>query len=148
MNSVIKKVTDQIVARSKTTRTAYLAKMKATMDNNPPKKRLSCGNMAHALAACSDSDKTNLRGNKNINIGIINSYNDMLSAHQPYATYPDQIKKHAGGLGVTAQVASAVPAMCDGVTQGQAGMELSLFSRDVVAMSTAIGVTHKMFDST
>jgi len=123
------------------------------MEQTPPKKRLSCGNLAHAFAACSQEEKdalaeqsmqdTNLSA---VNLGITTAYNDMLSAHQPYKEYPDQIKAHARKLGSTAQVAGGVPAMCDGVTQGQAGMELSLFSRDVVAMSTAVGLSHNMFD--
>jgi len=147
MNITVQKITQRIIERSQLSRAKYLKKMQATMQDNPPKKRLSCGNMAHALAASSASDKKNLRSNANINLSIINAYNDMLSAHQPYADYPLQIKQYAANLGITAQVASGVPAMCDGVTQGQAGMELSLFSRDVVAMATAIGLTHNMFDA-
>lgn len=127
------------------------------MDNTPPKKRLSCGNLAHAFAACSEEDKASISNQASgellasskmqaVNLGITTAYNDMLSAHQPFKNYPDQIKAYAHRLGSTAQIAGGVPAMCDGVTQGQAGMELSLFSRDVVAMATAIGLSHNMFD--
>ena len=116
------------------------------MEELPPKKRLSCGNIAHGYAACGEEDKALMAGMEACNIGIINAYNDMLSAHQPLALYPEQIKAYARELGGTAQVASGVPAMCDGVTQGQAGMELSLFSRDVVAMATAVGLSHNLFD--
>jgi phosphogluconate dehydratase len=108
---------------------------------------LSCGNLAHGFAACSPSEKAALAGNKALNLGIVTSYNDMLSAHQPYQFYPEIIKQAAREIGATAQVAGGVPAMCDGVTQGQPGMDLSLFSRDVIAMSTAIALSHNMFDA-
>ena len=108
---------------------------------------LSCGNLAHGFAACSPSDKAKLAGTKSLNLGIVTSYNDMLSAHQPYQFYPDIIKEAARSIGATAQVAGGVPAMCDGVTQGQPGMDLSLFSRDVIAMATAIALSHNMFDA-
>ncbi|MCL4165548.1 UNVERIFIED_CONTAM: hypothetical protein GTU68_031733, partial [Idotea baltica] len=146
MNSVIEQVTQDIIARSKNTRADYLERMKYTMRETPPRKRLSCGNLAHAFAASPSADKDTIANSSNANLGIVTAYNDMLSAHQPFKDYPDQLKQHANKLGATAQIASGVPAMCDGVTQGQAGMELSLFSRDIVAMATAIGLSHNMFD--
>ena len=147
MNSTIEKVTRQIEQRSQNSRKAYLQRMQNTLEQNPPRKRLSCGNLAHAFAACSSDEKADIAAAKGANLGITTAYNDMLSAHQPYKDYPDQIKAHARSLGATAQIASGVPAMCDGVTQGQAGMELSLFSRDVIAMATTIGLSHNMFDA-
>jgi phosphogluconate dehydratase len=147
MHPVVEQVTNDLRQRSKSSRQAYLDRCRRTRDDQPPKKRLSCGNLAHGYAACSDEDKVSIGGMKDANVGIITAYNDMLSAHQPLALYPDMIKKMARELGGTAQVASGVPAMCDGVTQGQPGMELSLFSRDVVAMSTAVGLSHNLFDA-
>jgi phosphogluconate dehydratase len=147
MNSTIEKVTRQIEQRSQESRKLYLERMQNTLEQNPPRKRLSCGNLAHAFAACSSDEKTDIAEAKGANLGITTAYNDMLSAHQPYKDYPDQIKAQARSLGATAQIASGVPAMCDGVTQGQAGMEMSLFSRDVIAMATTIGLSHNMFDA-
>jgi phosphogluconate dehydratase len=147
MHPVVEEVTENLRSRSKLTRQAYLDHCKRTRDDTPPKRTLSCGNVAHGYAACSDTEKQLIAGMEAPNIGIINAYNDMLSAHQPLADYPAMIKKLALQLGATAQVASGVPAMCDGVTQGQPGMELSLFSRDVVAMATAIGLSHNLFDA-
>ena len=147
MNAVIEKVTEQLRQRSRDRRQRYLDDCARTMDELPPKKRLSCGNIAHGYAACSDDEKQLIAGMEAANIGIINAYNDMLSAHQPLALYPDQVKAFARELGGTAQVASGVPAMCDGVTQGQPGMDLSLFSRDVVALATAVGLSHNIFDA-
>jgi phosphogluconate dehydratase len=147
MNSVIEQVTAKVRERSRESRAQYLSAMQQTRDEHPPRKRLSCGNMAHGFAACGQDDKQTIRLMESANLGIITAYNDMLSAHQPYGVYPDQIKEIARKAGCTAQIAGGVPAMCDGVTQGQAGMELSLFSRDVVAMSTAIGLSHNMFDA-
>lgn len=147
MNSVIEAVTQRIIERSKVQRQGYLTLMRNTMDQNPPKKRLSCGNLAHAYAGCgSSTDKQTIRMMQSANLGITTAFNDMLSAHQPLETYPNLIKEEARAMGSSAQVAGGVPAMCDGVTQGQAGMELSLFSREVVAMATAVGLTHNMFD--
>ena len=146
MNSVIEAVTQRIIERSKAQRQQYLNVMRGTMDNNPPKKRLSCGNLAHAYAGCGSDDKQTIRLMQSANLGITTAFNDMLSAHQPLETYPNIIKEAARAVGSSAQVAGGVPAMCDGVTQGQAGMELSLFSREVVAMATAVGLTHNMFD--
>jgi len=146
MNPTIKKVTDRIIERSKTTRAAYLADCEENMRPGPRRKRLSEGNVAHASAACPVLEKTEILGAKWANIGIVTAYNDMLSAHQPFEKFPSIIKHAARRAGATAQVAGGVPAMCDGVTQGQDGMELSLFSRDVIAYSTAIALSHDMFD--
>ncbi len=147
MNSTIQKVTERIQKRSAKTRKAYLAAVEANIRPGPRRKRLSEGNVAHATAACPVLEKTELLGAKWANIGIVTAYNDMLSAHQPFATYPDLIKHAARRNGATAQVAGGVPAMCDGVTQGQDGMELSLFSRDIIAYSAAIALSHDMFDA-
>ncbi len=146
MNKTVEAITARIIERSRASRSAYVSAMQQTMDNNPPKKRLSCGNLAHAYAACSSGDKNTIKLMQSANISITTAYNDMLSAHQPYETYPNLIKEAARAMGSTAQVAGGVPAMCDGVTQGQAGMELSLFSREVVAMAAAVGLSHNMFD--
>ena len=143
----VKDVTERISARSEATRGEYLEHLEAQRQKGVYRSALACGNLAHGFAACSPSDKAKLAGSKSLNLGIVTSYNDMLSAHQPYATYPDVIKDAARSIGATAQVAGGVPAMCDGVTQGQAGMDLSLFSRDVIAMSTAIALSHNMFDA-
>ena len=147
MNSTIQKVTERIRKRSAKTRKAYLAAVEANIRPGPRRKRLSEGNVAHATAACPVLEKTELLGAKWANIGIVTAYNDMLSAHQPFAGYPDLIKHAARRNGATAQVAGGVPAMCDGVTQGQDGMELSLFSRDIIAYSAAIALSHDMFDA-
>jgi len=141
-------VTERIRERSAPSRAAYLAGIDAALRDGPFRARLSCGNLAHGFAACGPTDKGRLRADVTPNLGIITAYNDMLSAHQPFETYPQLIRETARALGATAQVAGAVPAMCDGVTQGRGGMELSLFSRDVIAQATAIGLSHDMFDST
>tara|TARA_R110002094_G_scaffold9105_4_gene18756 strand:+ start:1272 stop:3089 length:1818 start_codon:yes stop_codon:yes gene_type:complete len=146
MHVTIEQVTQDLRKRSRDSRQAYLQRCIRTRDDQPPKKRLSCGNMAHGYAACSDEEKQRIGAMQAANLGIITAYNDMLSAHQPLSTYPALIKQIALDLGSTAQVASGVPAMCDGVTQGQPGMDLSLFSRDVVALSTAVGLSHNLFD--
>ena len=140
-------ITERIVRRSAPSRAAYLAALDAALRDGPFRSRLSCGNLAHGFAACGGTDKSRLRGGVTPNLGIITSYNDMLSAHQPFESYPEQIRQIARGLGATAQVAGGVPAMCDGVTQGRGGMELSLFSRDIIAQSTAVGLSHDMFDA-
>jgi phosphogluconate dehydratase len=147
MNSTIQKVTERIIKRSAKSRAAYLKAVEANIRPGPRRKRLSEGNVAHATAACPVLEKTELLGAKWANIGIVTAYNDMLSAHQPFENYPDLIKHAARRNGATAQVAGGVPAMCDGVTQGQDGMELSLFSRDVIAYSAAIALSHDMFDA-
>jgi len=139
-------ITQRIIERSKQTREDYLQRMSVAQSKGRVRATLSCGNLAHAMAGCNAADKELIAGETVPNLGIISSYNDMLSAHQPYGEYPDQIKKVSRQFGATAQVAGAVPAMCDGVTQGQPGMELSLFSRDVIAMSTAISLSQNVFD--
>ena len=147
MNKRIIEITDRIIERSKHTRAEYISQMKTLANNKVSRSALSCGNLAHAMAACSDGEKEELKGEIKANIGLITSYNDMLSAHKPYEHYPALIKTYATKHNAIAQVAGAVPAMCDGVTQGEAGMDLSLFSRDVIALSTAIGLSHNMFDA-
>ena len=140
-------VTERIVKRSRPEREPYLARIRAAGERKPNRTRLSCSNLAHGFAACGVHDKAMLKGETAPNIGIVTAYNDMLSAHQPYERFPDLIREAARMAGGTAQVAGGVPAMCDGVTQGQAGMELSLFSRDTIAMAAAIGLSHDMFDA-
>ncbi len=143
----IQEVTERIRQRSLPLRRAYLAGIDAANAAGPHRTRLSCGNLAHAFAACGPTDKGRLRADATPNLGIVTAYNDMLSAHQPFETYPELIREVARSLGATAQVAGGVPAMCDGVTQGRPGMELSLFSRDVIAQATAISLSHDMFDA-
>lgn len=140
------RITDRIIARSDTARGAYLDKMRAAVADGPRRAHLSCGNQAHAYAAMG-ADKSALATTRAPNIGIVTAYNDMLSAHQPYETYPQLIRDVARANGGTAQVAGGVPAMCDGVTQGQAGMELSLFSRDTIALAAGIALSHNTFDA-
>ncbi|ALO34986.1 phosphogluconate dehydratase [Colwellia sp. MT41] len=146
MKQQIVDITDRIIKRSAKTRAEYLAKIDAAKSDTVHRAALSCGNLAHGFAACGKDDKSSLRGIQHSDIAIVTSYNDMLSAHQPYQTYPDIIKAAVKDAGGVAQVAAGVPAMCDGVTQGQPGMDLSLMSRDVIAMSAAIGLSHNMFD--
>ncbi len=147
MNETLLRVTDRIIERSRRSRRKYLDRMRDAGDNIPDRKQLSCGNLAHGFAACSESEKDTIKLMNAANLGIVTAYNDMLSAHQPYERFPAIIKKAAREMGCTAQVAGATPAMCDGVTQGQPGMELSLFSRDNIAMSTGIALSHNMFDA-
>ncbi|KZN52395.1 phosphogluconate dehydratase [Pseudoalteromonas luteoviolacea] len=142
----IQEVTERVVKRSQQTRSAYLKRIQEAKKQTRVRAGLGCGNLAHVMAACSSSDKARLKADDQPNLAIINSYNDMLSAHVPYIEYPDLIKKIATKYDATAQVAGGVPAMCDGVTQGRDGMELSLFSRDVIAMSTAVALSHDVFD--
>ena len=146
MHPVIQQVTDRIMARSEKSRAIYLQRIEQARQRGPHRGALNCGNLAHGFAACSSQEKSDLRSLTKANIGIISSYNDMLSAHQPYEAYPAIIKKAVAEIGSVAQFAGGVPAMCDGVTQGQPGMELSLLSRDVIAMSAAVGLSHNMFD--
>ena len=146
LNPTLASVTDRIIERSKPTRRRYLDLMAEQKEGGINRPRLSCGNFAHGFAA-SGEDKPAISTLAGPNIGIVTAYNDMLSAHQPYGRYPEQMKIFAREVGATAQVAGGVPAMCDGVTQGQPGMDLSLFSRDVIAMSTAIALSHGMFDA-
>jgi phosphogluconate dehydratase len=145
IDSRLAAVTDRIIERSKPTRRRYLDLMGAQAEKGISRGRMSCGNFAHGFAAA-EGDKDVIRGIKGPNLGIVTAYNDMLSAHQPYARFPEQMKIFAREAGATAQVAGGVPAMCDGVTQGQDGMDLSLFSRDVIAMSTAVALSHGMFE--
>ncbi|MEM5547408.1 phosphogluconate dehydratase [Pseudoalteromonas fuliginea] len=142
----IQEVTQRVIERSKNTRQAYLDRISHAKKQTRVRAGLGCGNIAHVMAACSSDDKARLKADEQPNLAIINSYNDMLSAHVPYKDYPDLIKDIATKYDATAQVAGGVPAMCDGVTQGRDGMELSLFSRDVIAMSTAISLSHDVFD--
>jgi len=146
LNPTLARVTERIQKRSAATRQAYLARIDAAADEGPLRKGLSCTNLAHGFAAAPEQDKTPLQQLQWPNIAIVSAYNDMLSAHQPLGTYPELIKQAAREVGATAQFAGGVPAMCDGVTQGQPGMELSLFSRDVIAMATAVALSHNMFD--
>ncbi|MFL6733724.1 MAG: phosphogluconate dehydratase [Sphingomicrobium sp.] len=146
LNATVAKVTDRIIERSKPSRTRYLELIRDQKERGIDRPRMSCGNFAHGFAAA-EQDKPAIKAMRGPNIGIVTSYNDMLSAHQPYGRYPEQIKIFAREVGATAQVAGGVPAMCDGVTQGQPGMDLSLFSRDVIAMSTAVSLSHGMFDA-
>ncbi|HEY9058506.1 MAG TPA: dihydroxy-acid dehydratase, partial [Aurantimonas sp.] len=143
----IEAITDRIRERSAPTRDAYVARITAKGAEGPKRSTLSCGNLAHGFAACGPVDKERLSGGQTPNLGIVTAYNDMLSAHQPFERFPELIREAAREMGATAQVASGVPAMCDGVTQGQGGMELSLFSRDVIAMAAAVGLSHDMFDA-
>jgi phosphogluconate dehydratase len=148
IHPVVAAVTQRIIARSKPLRDEYLARLDQMRHRGPRRASLSCANQAHANAAADSATKIWLNQAQKPNIGIVTAYNDMLSAHQPYATYPDQIKQAALRFNATAQVAGGVPAMCDGVTQGRPGMELSLFSRDVIAQATAIALSHDAFDAT
>ena len=147
MNPVLERVTERIRKRSAVSRSAYLNKIHAAADDGPSRSTLSCSNLAHGMAAFSSARKQALSGTVVPNIGIVSAYNDMLSAHQPFEVYPAAIKKAAQKEGAVAQFAGGVPAMCDGVTQGQDGMDLSLFSRDVIALSTAVALSHNMFDA-
>ncbi|MCG7560977.1 phosphogluconate dehydratase [Pseudoalteromonas sp. McH1-42] len=142
----IHEVTQRVITRSQQSRHAYLERIEQAKKQTRVRAGLGCGNLAHVMAACSSSDKARLKADEQPNLAIINAYNDMLSAHVPYKEYPDQIKAIAEKYDATAQVAGGVPAMCDGVTQGRDGMELSLFSRDVIAMSTAVALSHDVFD--
>ena len=146
MNPTVKNVTQRIIERSKATRTAYLQKIEDATLNKVTRSKLPCSNLAHGFAACCIEDKNDLKNILKSNIGIISSYNDMLSAHKPYELYPEQIRKVLNEVGAVGQMAGGVPAMCDGVTQGEPGMELSLISRDIIAMSVAVGLSHNMFD--
>lgn len=146
LDPTIEKVTERIRVRSRSSRRAYLGKVARLASRGPRRRSLSCSNLAHGFAACGAEDKATLSGSERPNLGIVTAFNDMLSAHQPFEEFPPLIKQAARDVGAVAQVAGGVPAMCDGVTQGQDGMELSLFSRDVIAMSTAIALSHDMFD--
>ena len=146
INKQVAAVTQRIIERSVSLRADYMRQIADDYSNRPERGKLSCGNLAHGFAACGDGDKNSLRLMEAGNMAIITAYNDMLSAHQPYAVYPDKLKQAMRDIGCTAQVAGGVPAMCDGVTQGQDGMELSLLSRDLIAQCTAMSLSHQMFD--
>jgi len=147
VHSRLASVTGRIAERSRESRGAYLARIEAARSQGPRRGAMGCGNLAHAAAGCAAADKTDMAGNTRPNLGIVTAYNDMLSAHRPYEHYPERIRAFAREFGGTAQVAGGVPAMCDGVTQGRAGMELSLFSRDVIALATAVALSHDAFDA-
>ncbi len=146
LHPTLAEVTTRIAERSRATRSAYLARIDEAASRGPYRHRLGCSNLAHAFAA-SGQDKAALKGTTTPNIGIVTAYNDMLSAHQPYESYPEQIRQAARLVGAVAQVAGGVPAMCDGITQGRSGMELSLFSREVIALATAVSLSHDTFDA-
>ncbi|MBV8092522.1 MAG: phosphogluconate dehydratase, partial [Acetobacteraceae bacterium] len=148
MKDRIGEVTERIIRRSHDQRACYLERIAAAAEAaRAPRKRLGCANLAHSFAACGAGDKGRLASSNAPNLGIVTAYNDMLSAHQPYERFPELIRGAARAAGGTAQVAGGVPAMCDGVTQGEAGMELSLFSRDVIALATAVALSHQTFDA-
>ena len=146
LNETLHKVTQRIIERSKPSRSAYLELMQREADRKPEHKDIACSNLAHAFAGALE-DQTTMKGGKTPNIGIVTAYNDMLSAHQPYGRYPDRMKIYAREVRATAQVAGGTPAMCDGVTQGEDGMELSLFSRDNIAMAAGVALSHQMYDA-
>jgi phosphogluconate dehydratase len=146
MNPTVRAVTDRVVARSETTRASYLRRIEAAAEKGPARGRLACANLAHGFAAAPEPQKRDLSAQRKPNVAIVTSYNDMLSAHQPFVDYPPVLKDAVIRAGGIAQVAGGVPAMCDGITQGRDGMQLSLFSRDVIAMSTGIALSHDMFD--
>ncbi|OND13586.1 phosphogluconate dehydratase [Burkholderia pseudomallei] len=147
LHPTLASVTERVIARSRPPRQAYLARIDAAQGHFPARGALSCANLAHGFAGLEGSDKFAIKAIREPNIGIVSAYNEMLSAHAPYKGFPDIIKAAARERGGVAQFAGGVPAMCDGVTQGNAGMELSLFSREVIAMSTAVALTHNMFDA-
>lgn len=146
MNEVIEKVTQNIIKRSSKSREIYLKRVEEAKSSSVSRRGLTCGNLAHAIAPLSQNEKDSMIDMKKPNMAIVTAYNDMLSAHEPYSVYPALLKRTLLDNGATAQVAGGVPAMCDGVTQSQPGMELSLFSRDNIAMGTAIGMSHNVFD--
>ena len=146
LNSTLAAVTDRIIQRSRSSREAYVARIRAALEPRPRRVEMACSNLAHGMAACGAADKARITGDRGAVIAIVSAYNDMLSAHQPYEHFPQLIKDVVGAVGGVARFAGGVPAMCDGVTQGMEGMELSLFSRDVIAQSTAVALSHDMFD--
>ncbi|SNR91495.1 phosphogluconate dehydratase [Pseudomonas segetis] len=147
MHPRVQEVTDRLIARSRATRERYLAMIRAAASDGPQRGKLQCANFAHGVAGCGSDDKQALRLMNAANVAIISAYNDMLSAHQPYERYPEQIKQALRDVGSVGQFAGGVPAMCDGVTQGEPGMELGIASREVIAMSTAVALSHNMFDA-
>lgn len=147
MHPRVLEVTERLIARSRATREAYLALIRGAASDGPMRGKLQCANFAHGVAGCGTEDKNSLRMMNAANVAIVSSYNDMLSAHQPYEHFPEQIKTALREVGSVGQFAGGTPAMCDGVTQGEPGMELSLLSREVIAMSTAVALSHNMFDA-
>ncbi len=150
VHPVVAEVTERVAERSRASRAAYLARISAAAAERglrPARTDLGCSNLAHAVAACGGTDRAAMSADSGASVGIVTSYNDMLSAHAPFEHYPQAIKATARDVGAVARVAGGVPAMCDGITQGRTGMELSLFSRDVIAMSTAIALSHDVFDA-
>ena len=147
LNTTLARVTQRIIDRSADLRGQYLHTVETSAKAGTQRAGMGCANMAHTTAAMPSSDKLRIHAEKAPHLGVVTAYNDMLSAHQPYEHYPELLRAHARSLGFSAQVAGGVPAMCDGVTQGAAGMELSLFSRDVIALSTAVALSHNVFDA-
>ena len=147
MNSAVERITDRIATRSARPRQQYLDKVNRAAEQDPGRANMSCSNLAHGIAACGAMEKDRISKGQRPNLAIVTAYNDMLSAHQPYEHYPSIIKNAARGGGATAQVAGGVPAMCDGVTQGRDGMDLSLFSRDAIALATSVALSHDMYDA-
>ncbi|MBD2842749.1 phosphogluconate dehydratase [Erythrobacter rubeus] len=145
LNDTIHRVTERVIENSRGPRSSYLELMQREADRKPEHKDIACSNLAHAFAGALE-DQDAMKNRRGPNIGIVTAYNDMLSAHQPYGRYPDRMKIYAREVGATAQVAGGTPAMCDGVTQGEDGMELSLFSRDIIALSTGVALSHQMYD--
>ena len=143
---VVQQVTDRIAARSRPSREAYLERIRAAAADGPARAGMPCSNLAHGFAACSGPDRLTVRAARQPGVAIVSAYNDMLSAHQPYDDYPALLKDAVREAGGVAQFAGGVPAMCDGITQARDGMELSLFSRDVIAMSTGVALSHEMFE--
>ena len=148
MHNTVQKVTDRIIERSKMHRKTYLARMDAAKGDGVFRNKLQSSNLAHDIAGCTGGCRAALFDKNTPNIAIISSYNDVVSAHQPYGKYPEIIKEAVAGAGGNAQFAAGVPGMCDGVTQGEDGMDMSLMSRDVIAMATVIGLSHNVFDGT
>ncbi len=147
VHQVLAEVTARIAQRSNAARNAYLKRIDAAANRGPSRRQLGCAGQAHGFAACAPGDKAMLRNGEGASLGIVTAYNDMLSAHQPYERFPDIIRAAAHEAGGVAMVAGGVPAMCDGVTQGETGMELSLFSRDVIALGTAVALSHQTYDA-
>ena len=147
MHKRIVEITKRITERSKASRSAYLNEVNEMFEEGVYRSTLSCGNLAHSFAGCNTTEKAELSGNMTKNLGLVTAYNDMLSAHRVYENYPEELRGYAQKHNAVLQVAGGVPAMCDGVTQGKDGMELSLFSRDVIALSTSVGLSHNVFDA-
>jgi phosphogluconate dehydratase len=147
IHPVVAEVTERVRERSRETRAAYLERIRAATARGPRRPHLACSNLAHSFAAADEPDKATLRAGDRPSVAIVSAYNDMLSAHQPFVSFPGEIKLAVRAAGGVAQFAGGVPAMCDGVTQGETGMELSLFSRDVIAQATAVALSHDVFDA-